>query len=195
MIAQTIAPRIAHPWRVLPIMRPNVPGSALETKPTANALEALHSRHASVAPRGTRGTARTSRPGRPSGADAFGLRQEGIAGRTNGVRALTARLGRRVRPWYESPGFRGCAIGNAATQHHAAPVNLIATRHLTGYRDLFTGIARAAEAPDPEVLGLQFLIIMEGATVVADQLCAAQVSGTALAAALALLHSAAAARA
>jgi AcrR family transcriptional regulator len=70
--------------------------------------------------------------------------------------------------WYAEPAFRGCAIVNAATQHHADPARAVAARHLDRYLELFTGIAARAGAADPDTLGRQLLMLVEGATVVAD---------------------------
>jgi AcrR family transcriptional regulator len=70
--------------------------------------------------------------------------------------------------WYAEPGFRGCAIMNAASQHHANPVSTIARRHLSRYLDLLTSIAHRAGAHDPSATGRQLLMLLEGATVVAD---------------------------
>jgi len=70
--------------------------------------------------------------------------------------------------WYAEPGFRGCAIVNAATQHHAEPARAAAARHLDGYLALLTDIATRAGARDPHGLARQLLMLIEGATVVAD---------------------------
>lgn len=70
--------------------------------------------------------------------------------------------------WHAEPGFRGCAIVNAAVQHHAAPARPVAARHLARLLDLLTGIAARAGSADPAGLGRQLLILVEGATVVAD---------------------------
>ncbi|WP_033279210.1 TetR/AcrR family transcriptional regulator [Streptomyces sp. NRRL F-525] len=70
--------------------------------------------------------------------------------------------------WYRQPGFRGCAIVNAATQRHAPPARTLADRHLARYGELLTGIAERAGAREPALLGRQLLILLEGATVVAD---------------------------
>ncbi|MFI9005656.1 TetR/AcrR family transcriptional regulator [Actinosynnema sp. NPDC053489] len=69
--------------------------------------------------------------------------------------------------WYDGPRFRGCAMLNAAAQHHVEPVRAITSRHLRRYLDLFTGIAERAGAADPALLGRQLLMLVEGATVVA----------------------------
>jgi AcrR family transcriptional regulator len=70
--------------------------------------------------------------------------------------------------WYRQPGFRGCAIVNAATQRHVPPARTLADRHLARYGELLTGIAERAGAREPALLGRQLLILLEGATVVAD---------------------------
>ncbi|GAA3113019.1 TetR/AcrR family transcriptional regulator [Streptosporangium carneum] len=70
--------------------------------------------------------------------------------------------------WYAEPGFRGCAIVNAATQRHDDPARTVVSRHLGRYLELLTGIAERAGAADPARLGRQLLILLEGATVVAD---------------------------
>lgn len=69
--------------------------------------------------------------------------------------------------WYDDPVFRGCAMLNAAAQHHIEPVRTITARHLDGYLELLTGIAEGAGAANPPVLGRQLLMLVEGATVVA----------------------------
>ncbi|MFI6984901.1 TetR/AcrR family transcriptional regulator [Embleya sp. NPDC050154] len=93
--------------------------------------------------------------------------------------------------WYATPGFRGCAILNAAAQRHAAPAAPIATRHLTRYLELLTSIAEAANASQPEALARQLLILLEGATVVADHLADPHAAQAALSAAQTLLETAA----
>ena len=70
--------------------------------------------------------------------------------------------------WYAEPGFRGCAIVNAATQQHQDPARAVASRHLGRCLDLLTGIAERAGAAAPGELGRRLLIVLEGATVVAD---------------------------
>jgi len=89
--------------------------------------------------------------------------------------------------WYSEPAFRGCAMVNAAAQHHVGPVRTLTARHLNRYLDLFTGIAGRAGAADPDVLGRQLLMLVEGATVVAAHHGAAGVGAQARSAALALL--------
>jgi AcrR family transcriptional regulator len=92
--------------------------------------------------------------------------------------------------WYAEPGFRGCAIVNAATQQHAGPARQAATRHLGRHLELLTGIAARAGAADPSALGQQLLMLVEGATVVADHYGTAQAGREAGLAALTLLRTA-----
>lgn len=70
--------------------------------------------------------------------------------------------------WYAEPGFRGCAIVNAATQRHEDPARAVVVRHLDRYLELLTDIAVRAGAGDPARLGRQLLMLLEGATVLAD---------------------------
>jgi AcrR family transcriptional regulator len=72
-----------------------------------------------------------------------------------------------LQQWYDDPVFRGCAMLNAAAQHHVQTVRDITARHLGRYLDLLTGIAGRAGAADPRLLGRQLLMLVEGATVVA----------------------------
>ncbi|RJL36161.1 TetR/AcrR family transcriptional regulator [Bailinhaonella thermotolerans] len=95
-----------------------------------------------------------------------------------------------LREWHEEPAFRGCAVVNAATQHHDPAVRDIAARHLDRYLRLLTGIAARAGAADPAVLARQLLILVEGATVVAAHHPAPGAAGQARDAALTLLAAA-----
>jgi AcrR family transcriptional regulator len=71
--------------------------------------------------------------------------------------------------WYAEPEFRGCAIVNAAAQRHTDPPRAIAARHLERYLELLADIATQAGAAEPDGLAQQLLMLVEGATVVADQ--------------------------
>lgn len=73
-----------------------------------------------------------------------------------------------LQRWYDEPVFRGCAILNAAAQHHVDAVRAITARHLGRYLELLTGIASRAGAADPHLLGRQLLMLVEGATIVAE---------------------------
>jgi hypothetical protein len=69
--------------------------------------------------------------------------------------------------WYAEPEFRGCAMVNAAAQHHVEPVRALTARHMDRHLDLLTAIAARAGAADPDALGRRLLMLVEGATVVA----------------------------
>ncbi|MFF4986320.1 TetR/AcrR family transcriptional regulator [Streptosporangium saharense] len=99
---------------------------------------------------------------------------------------LTALFG-ALQEWYDDPVFRGCAMLNAATQHHVEAVRAITARHLDHYLRLLTGIAERAGAARPEILGRQLLMLAEGATLVATHQSTTDVGAHALQAALALL--------
>jgi AcrR family transcriptional regulator len=92
-----------------------------------------------------------------------------------------------LQGWYDEPAFRGCAMLNAAAQHHVGEVRAITARHLDRYLELLTGIARRAGCASPDVVGRQLLMLLEGATVVADQHGATSVGEHARKAGLVLL--------
>ena len=94
--------------------------------------------------------------------------------------------------WYAEPAFRGCGIVNAAAQHHDDPARTVAERHLSRHIELLTGIAVDAGADDPHTLARQLLMLVEGATVVANHHDAAGAARDARDAALSLLRAAAA---
>ncbi|ACZ91147.1 TetR/AcrR family transcriptional regulator [Streptosporangium roseum] len=96
-----------------------------------------------------------------------------------------------LQRWYDEPVFRGCAMVNAAAQHHVEAVRAITARHLGRYLELLTGIATRAGAADPHVLARQLLMLVEGATVVAEHLGAAGTGEHARRAALTLLSASA----
>ncbi|MET8998902.1 TetR/AcrR family transcriptional regulator [Amycolatopsis sp. NPDC004169] len=95
-----------------------------------------------------------------------------------------------LQGWYGEPAFRGCALLNAAAQHHTDAVRSITARHLGRYVELFTAIAEEAGAADPARLARQLLILVEGATVVADHHDPAHAGEHAREAALTLLAAA-----
>ncbi|MFC4122925.1 TetR/AcrR family transcriptional regulator [Nonomuraea zeae] len=102
---------------------------------------------------------------------------------------LVALFGALQR-WYDDPAFRGCAMLNAAAQHHVEGVRAITARHLGRHLELLTGIAERAGAADPAALGRQLLALMEGATVLAAHHEAAGAADHSCQAALALLSAA-----
>ncbi|MEU0572127.1 TetR/AcrR family transcriptional regulator [Nonomuraea sp. NPDC005983] len=90
-----------------------------------------------------------------------------VAAAGNDPRDQLAAVFDALRQWYDDPVFRGCAMLNAAAQHHVEAVRTITARHLDRYLELLTAIAERAGAADPHLLGRQLLILVEGATVVA----------------------------
>jgi AcrR family transcriptional regulator len=92
-----------------------------------------------------------------------------------------------LQQWYDEPVFRGCAMLNAAAQHHVKGVRAITARHLGRYLELLTGIASRAGAADPHLLGRQLLILVEGTTLVAAHHSAVGAGDHARRAALTLL--------
>ena len=90
--------------------------------------------------------------------------------------------------WHDKPTFRGCAILNAAIQHHDGPAGEAARRHLDGQLDILTTITRRAGAADE--LAQQLLALRVGATVLADQHGNRDAARLAGRAALALLRAA-----
>jgi AcrR family transcriptional regulator len=89
--------------------------------------------------------------------------------------------------WYQTPGFRGCAIMNAAAQHHEDPVAALTAAHLTARHGLLVDIAHRAAARDPALLAEQWMMLIAGATTVANHFDRSGAAAAARAAALALL--------
>lgn len=73
-----------------------------------------------------------------------------------------------LEEWHRSKGFRGCAILNAAAQHRAGPPGEVAERHLDGLLGTLTSIVRSSGAVEADSLARQLLMLVEGATVLAD---------------------------
>ncbi|HTJ38440.1 MAG TPA: TetR/AcrR family transcriptional regulator [Dactylosporangium sp.] len=94
--------------------------------------------------------------------------------------------------WYAEPGFRGCAILNAAAQRHEDPARTVAARHLDRRLELLTDIAQAAGAADPAETGRQLLMLVAGATALADHRGDPTAAEAARRAAQTILHAAAA---
>ena len=90
--------------------------------------------------------------------------------------------------WYAEPSFRGCAIVNAATQRRSAPAGPAAYQHLSRHLSLLREIAARAGAANPGALARQLLVLVEGATVVADHLGEGDIARDARDAALTLLR-------
>ncbi|AEV81488.1 TetR family transcriptional regulator [Actinoplanes sp. SE50] len=70
----------------------------------------------------------------------------------------------------EVPGFRGCAFYNAGAE--ADPNGVVreeATANRAWTRQLLTRLAAEADAPDPDALAAQLVVLYDGATVGARQ--------------------------
>ncbi|MDG4824925.1 TetR/AcrR family transcriptional regulator [Asanoa sp. WMMD1127] len=89
--------------------------------------------------------------------------------------------------WHGEPTFRGCAILNAATQHHDGPARAVARQHLDRQLDVLTDITRRAAVADPVATAKQLLALRSGATVLADHHGDPDAARLAKAAALTLL--------
>lgn len=83
-----------------------------------------------------------------------------------------------LEEWLAAPAFQGCLFANAAAEYGDKddPVHVVAVEHKTAMRAYFAGLARDAGAGDPEDLGAQIQMLVDGAVV------ATQVAGDAKAA-------------
>jgi AcrR family transcriptional regulator len=70
--------------------------------------------------------------------------------------------------WHAEPGFRGCALVNAATQHHEGSARAAAARHLDRRLALLEDIAVRAGVREPGALAYQLLLLVSGSTTAAD---------------------------
>lgn len=71
---------------------------------------------------------------------------------------------------FETPEFRGCAAINFAAEaaDTESATHRIALDHKEKVRDYLTELARAAEADDPDALGRELSLLLNGATVMAQ---------------------------
>ncbi|MFJ6788770.1 TetR/AcrR family transcriptional regulator [Streptomyces angustmyceticus] len=67
--------------------------------------------------------------------------------------------------WFAEPGFRGCAFANAHGELGAASdgVGRVAREHKSALLAYVTGLVRAAGAGQPELLGGQLVLLIDGA--------------------------------
>lgn len=64
------------------------------------------------------------------------------------------------------PGFRGCAFANASAESTpGTSIEAVCDDARTWLRDLFTELAAAAGARDPDVLAVQLVLLYDGAGV------------------------------
>ena len=95
------------------------------------------------------------------------LRDEVDGGRPE---ARFAGLWDALEKWFASEDFRGSYVANAATELRGRPghpAHLAIAAHRRRTRELLTDAVRAAGASDPERLGLQLQLLLDGAVTVA----------------------------
>ena len=95
---------------------------------------------------------------------------------------------------FAEPGFQGCAFASATSEAHGTLVDEAADGYRAWVRELLTGLAREAGAPDPGLLGRQLHMVYDGASQSARMDHDPAVSAAARAAAEVLLDVALAAR-
>lgn len=88
-----------------------------------------------------------------------------LARHPNSPRQQIRALFKSVAGKTTRPGYRGCPFTNAATEFPAAdhPGRAVATANKAKLRERLRELARAAGARDPERLGDQLFLLMEGA--------------------------------
>lgn len=65
---------------------------------------------------------------------------------------------------FTEPDFRGCAfVGASAQSERGGAVEQVSDEYRTWVRSLFLDLAYAAEAPDPETLARQLVLLYDGA--------------------------------
>jgi AcrR family transcriptional regulator len=65
---------------------------------------------------------------------------------------------------FTEPDFRGCAfVGASAQSERGGAVEQVSEEYRTWVRSLFLDLAYAAEAPDPETLARQLVLLYDGA--------------------------------
>jgi AcrR family transcriptional regulator len=74
-----------------------------------------------------------------------------------------------LKGWFESEGFRGCAFINTAGEIGDAndPIRLVAKEHKQKLFDYALELCQQTDAPQPQVLAKQLLILIDGAITLA----------------------------
>jgi len=100
-----------------------------------------------------------------------------------------------LEPWFASRGFRGCPFMNASLElaDPGHPARAVAARHKTATRDHFAALTTELGVADPETLADQLALVFDGAIAQAQMRDPAHVARAAVAAATALVDTAAAA--
>jgi len=91
---------------------------------------------------------------------------------------------------FARPGYRGCAFASASAESPGEAVSQATDSYRAAVRDLLTGLAREAGAPDPEMLGQQLHLLYDGASLSARMDRDPSASAASRAAAEALLDAA-----
>ena len=93
--------------------------------------------------------------------------------------------------WFATPGYHGCPFINASAEAAAgAAVEDVRDRHRAWVRELFSGLAREAGAPNPEALSAQLVLLYDGSMIGAQLDRSTAPGAAAQAAAAALIDSA-----
>jgi AcrR family transcriptional regulator len=92
--------------------------------------------------------------------------QAALAARAEDPRGRLLAVFDWLADWYVTEGSRGCAFLNAAAElpDPADPGREVARRQKRWTRDYLAGLARQAGLADPERLGSQLLLLMDGAS-------------------------------
>jgi AcrR family transcriptional regulator len=75
-----------------------------------------------------------------------------------------------LHEWLSTPGFHGCLFINATAEfaRHDDPIHMAAAEHKRLFAAYLCGLAAAAGAPEPQRLGQQLALLVEGAIVTAQ---------------------------
>ena len=68
------------------------------------------------------------------------------------------------REMFSRPGYNGCAFASATSEAHTGTVGQAAAEYRAWFRRLFTGLAAAAGAADPDTLARQLHLLWDGAS-------------------------------
>jgi AcrR family transcriptional regulator len=92
--------------------------------------------------------------------------QAALAARAEDPRGRLLAVFDWLADWYVAEGSRGCAFLNAAAElpDPADPGREVARRQKRWTRDYLAGLARQAGLAEPERLGSQLLLLMDGAS-------------------------------
>lgn len=74
-----------------------------------------------------------------------------------------------LKEWFEEPGFKSCMFIKASSEYQdkSHPIHATSAEHKRLLREYFRKLTEQTDAPDPESLAQQLLILKEGAIVLA----------------------------